>query len=115
MLSRYASDVPATVNEIVGFHGFQPPRPGQEEDILSESNVKNGIVIPAASVSEPFARGPFRVGNVGLRVTLNVVQAETWSAKDMIASAFREGVVSELENMFSLVFSHRNECVPHVP
>ena len=46
----------ATVNGIAGFHGFQPPRPGQEEDILSQSNVKNGIAIPSASVGEPFTR-----------------------------------------------------------
>ena len=45
-----------TVNGIVGFHGFQPPRPGQEEDILSQSNVKNGIAIPSASVGVLFAR-----------------------------------------------------------
>ena len=44
------------VNGVVGFHGFQPPRPGQEEDILSQSNVKNGIAIPSASVGVPFAR-----------------------------------------------------------
>lgn len=35
-----------------GYHGFQPPRPGQEEDDLSQSNVKNGIALPSASVGE---------------------------------------------------------------
>jgi len=45
----------------------------------------------------------------------NVIQAETWSAKDMIATAFREGVTTELENMFSLIFNHRNESIPPVP
>ena len=33
----------------------------------------------------------------------------------MIANAFREGVVAELENMFSLISNHRNESVPPVP
>ena len=47
--------------------------------------------------------------------TLNVIQAETWSAKDMIAAAFRDGVTTELENMFSLIINHRNESVPPVP
>jgi len=28
-----------------GYPGFHPPRPGQEEDILSEVNVKNGFVL----------------------------------------------------------------------
>ena len=37
---------------VTGYHGFQPPRPGQEEDILSESNVKNGVAIPSASVGD---------------------------------------------------------------
>ena len=46
---------------------------------------------------------------------LNVAQAETWSAKDMIANAFRDGVVSELENMFSLVFVRRTESIPAIP
>ena len=48
-------------------------------------------------------------------VGLNVTQAETWSAKDMIASAFRDNFVSELENMFSLIFARRNESIPPVP
>ena len=46
---------------------------------------------------------------------LNITQAETWSAKDMIANAFRDGVVSELENMFSLVFARRTESIPTIP
>jgi len=94
-LQTYHSAPPSWLPKIhshadLGYHGFQPPRPGQEEDILSQSNVKNGIAIPSAS-------------------------AETWSAKDMIAGAFREGVVSELENMFSLIFIRRNESIPSVP
>ena len=28
---------------IVGYVGFYPPRPDQEEEILSETNVKNGL------------------------------------------------------------------------
>ena len=33
----------------------------------------------------------------------------------MIASAFREGFVAELENMFSLIFARRNESIQPVP
>jgi hypothetical protein len=33
----------------------------------------------------------------------------------MIANAVREGVVPELENMFSLILIRRNESVPPVP
>ena len=34
-----------------GYHGFQPPRPGQVEDDLSQSHVKSGMTIPIPSVS----------------------------------------------------------------
>jgi hypothetical protein len=46
---------------------------------------------------------------------LNIPQAETWSAKDMIAGAFRDGFVSELEKMFTQIFARRNESIPPVP
>lgn len=28
-----------------GYAGFHPPRPGQDEDVMSQTNVKNGFVI----------------------------------------------------------------------
>ena len=37
-----------------GYHGFQPPRPGQAEDELSQSNVKSGLTLGSASVCELF-------------------------------------------------------------
>lgn len=30
----------------LGYVGFHPPRPGQDEDTLSESNVKSGFILP---------------------------------------------------------------------
>ena len=45
----------------------------------------------------------------------HVLQAEAWSAKDFIAGAFRDGFVTELENVFSLIFARRNENIPPVP
>ena len=33
----------------------------------------------------------------------------------MIAGAFRDGFVTELENMFSLIFARRSEGIPTVP
>lgn len=37
---------------LIGYAGFHPPRPGQDEDALSEPNVKNGYILAqAVSVS----------------------------------------------------------------
>ena len=33
----------------------------------------------------------------------------------MMASGFRDGFTTELENMFSLIFARRNESIPPVP
>ena len=33
----------------------------------------------------------------------------------MIAEAFRDGFVTDLENVFSLIFVRRNESIPPVP
>ena len=36
----------ATTEQVpLGYVGFHPPRPGQDEDSLSESNVKNGFIL----------------------------------------------------------------------
>lgn len=29
----------------LGYPGFHPPRPGQDEDTLSENNIKNGFIL----------------------------------------------------------------------
>jgi len=29
----------------LGYIGFHPPRPGQDEDNLSETNIKNGFIL----------------------------------------------------------------------
>ena len=36
----------AILNSLQGYIGFHPPRTGQDEDGLSESNIKNGFVLP---------------------------------------------------------------------
>ena len=30
---------------LLGYPGFHPPRPGQDEDKLSENNIKNGFIL----------------------------------------------------------------------
>ena len=35
----------ALIRCLPGYSGFHPPHPGQDEDILSDANVKNGFVL----------------------------------------------------------------------
>jgi len=31
---------------IIGYPGFHPPRPGQDEDVLSDKHIKDGFLLP---------------------------------------------------------------------
>lgn len=42
----------------IGYSGFHPPRPGQDEDVMSPANVKNGFIIgDPVPVSEVVVKG----------------------------------------------------------
>jgi hypothetical protein len=43
LLARTSAEYVALIPP--GYVGFHPPRPGQDEDSLSESNVKNGFIL----------------------------------------------------------------------
>lgn len=43
LLARTTAEYVALIP--LGYVGFHPPRPGQDEDTLSESNVKNGFIL----------------------------------------------------------------------
>ncbi|KAG6821036.1 hypothetical protein H0H93_007926 [Arthromyces matolae] len=77
---------------ILGYHGFHPPRTGQDEDILSENNVKNGF-------------------------TLNQqVLAETFSANTMInGDLSSETTFSKLETLMNEIFIRKAENLPSIP
>lgn len=37
---------PCTKHHLVGYPGFHPPHPSQDEHVLSESNIKSGFSLP---------------------------------------------------------------------
>lgn len=51
------SSISLLIIYLSGYAGFHPPRPGQDEDALSEPNVKNGYILAqAVSVSDSSTR-----------------------------------------------------------
>ncbi|EGO25090.1 hypothetical protein SERLADRAFT_368519 [Serpula lacrymans var. lacrymans S7.9] len=80
----------------VGYPGFYPPRPGQDEDILSEANVKNGFVL-AASVQSEYS------------TTTDTIK------QDVTKNIFDENAVMDLENLMNEIFSRRVENIPLIP
>ncbi|KAG7090909.1 hypothetical protein E1B28_009986 [Marasmius oreades] len=85
--------LPKAHNEVdLGYAGFHPPRPGQEEDLLSENNVKNGY-------------------HLGLTVT-----AESYSSQSTISENLRcHETILKLEDLVNEVFNRRATQVPCVP
>ncbi|KAI0045300.1 hypothetical protein FA95DRAFT_1495630 [Auriscalpium vulgare] len=82
----------------LGFIGYYPPRPRQEEDILTETNVKNGLHLQT-------------IVSVG-----HLPHSSTWGAQDLVKNRFNyENAVSELEDFMNQIFARRAELVPAIP
>ncbi|KAK0226153.1 hypothetical protein IW262DRAFT_1457387 [Armillaria fumosa] len=76
----------------LGYPGFYPPHSGQEEDILSESNIKNGFVLPPS------------------------VQMETFSAQSTVTESLHaQDTISKLEELMNEVFARRLHQIPSIP
>ncbi|KAL1745362.1 hypothetical protein HDZ31DRAFT_36596 [Schizophyllum fasciatum] len=77
----------------LGYTGFYPPKPGQDEDLLSETNIKKG----------------FQLGQV--------VAGETLSAQSVITDSLHDGdgALSLLEQLMNEVFSRRTEQNAAIP
>ncbi|TFY65710.1 hypothetical protein EVG20_g5379 [Dentipellis fragilis] len=76
----------------LGYIGYFPPRPGQDEDILTEGSVKNGLTLPSS------------------------VSAETWSAQESVKKVLAAGnAMSDLEDLMNQVFARRADAVPTIP
>ncbi|KAF9567913.1 hypothetical protein CPC08DRAFT_813741 [Agrocybe pediades] len=96
-LSVYESHPPEWLPKIhgtanLGYIGFHPPRPGQDEDSLSETNVKNGFIL-----AQPVA-------------------VESFSAHSMINENLQSPeILSKLEHLMNEVFVRRAERIPPVP
>ncbi|CAL1707851.1 unnamed protein product [Somion occarium] len=76
----------------LGYAGFQPPRADQVEEVLTEANVKNGLVIAAQ------------------------VSAETLSARETVQERLTtENALEDLEDLMNQIFARRVETSPPVP
>ncbi|KAF7321446.1 Med12 domain-containing protein [Mycena kentingensis (nom. inval.)] len=79
----------ASISAIPDFH---PPRPGQDEDVLTADNVRNGYSLP------------------------QFVQAERFSAKEVVSETMRSGdALHKLEALINDVFARRADSVAAVP
>ncbi|KAL0072786.1 RNA polymerase II mediator complex subunit [Marasmius tenuissimus] len=85
--------LPKTHTEVdLGYAGFHPPRPGHDEDVLSEYSVKQGY-------------------QLGFTVT-----AESYSSQSSISENLRsQETILKLEELMNEVFSRRAKQVPSVP
>ncbi|KAF9484513.1 hypothetical protein BDN70DRAFT_872547 [Pholiota conissans] len=96
-LPAYESHPPSWLPKIhgsadLGYAGFHPPRPGQAEDVLSDSNVKNGYILGQA------------------------VSVETFSAQTMINESLNSpDALTKLEQLMNEVFVHRADRMPALP
>ncbi|KAF8972899.1 hypothetical protein BDZ97DRAFT_2053658 [Flammula alnicola] len=96
-LPVYESQPPAWLPKIhasadLGYVGFHPPRPGQDEDGLSDTNVKNGFILNQA------------------------VSVETFSAQAMINESLNSReTLTKLEQLMNDVFIRRADRIPPVP
>ncbi|KAH7905552.1 hypothetical protein BJ138DRAFT_1072652 [Hygrophoropsis aurantiaca] len=82
----------------IGYPGFYPPRPGQDEDILSETHVKNGFVLGQSVQNE----------HIGAIDAISLQDAQK-------PHIFDNTVLLELENLMQDIFTRRIESVPSVP
>lgn len=92
-----------------GFPGFYPPYPGQEEDLLTDSNVKSGFTLKHV-VNVRYGQ------DIRLHFDLLVPQAETYNAKDVLLKTLKDdNIVPELEDFMNQVFQRRADNLPKVP
>ncbi|KAJ7350313.1 hypothetical protein DFH08DRAFT_106631 [Mycena albidolilacea] len=76
----------------LGYTGFHPPRPGQDEDVLTADNVRNGFMLP------------------------QFVDAERFSAKEVIHENIRTGdALHKLEQLMNDVFTRRADRIAPIP
>ncbi|THH04935.1 hypothetical protein EW145_g5157 [Phellinidium pouzarii] len=76
----------------LGFINFFPPRPSQEEDILTEANVKHGFTLKTA------------------------IPAETYTSKTRQIKELKDGsLIHELEDFMNQVFQRRTENLYQIP
>ncbi|KAJ7128929.1 hypothetical protein C8R43DRAFT_1026393 [Mycena crocata] len=76
----------------LGYTGFHPPRPGQDEDVLTAENVRNGFILP------------------------QFVKVERFSAKVVVQENIRSGdALLKLEELMNDVFNRRADRISPIP
>ncbi len=99
------------ISLLAGYVGFHPPRPHQIEETLTESNVKNGLVLPPAVPVRPHDSPTFRWAWFD-----HTVQAETYSAQDSVRKRLmQEDALGELEDLMNQIFARKADTIPPIP
>ncbi|KAI0688045.1 hypothetical protein BC835DRAFT_1419486 [Cytidiella melzeri] len=76
----------------LGYVGFFPPRPDQEEEALTETNIKSGLVLAP------------------------LVPLETYSAQETVRTGLvAENALAELEDLMNQIFMRKAEYLPRIP
>ncbi|KLO13572.1 hypothetical protein SCHPADRAFT_873833 [Schizopora paradoxa] len=76
----------------LGYQGFHPPRPGHDEDVLTEANVKTGLS------------------------RQQTIPAETYTTKTLLIKELKEhDFLPELEDFMNQIFKRRAENLPQIP
>ncbi|KAF8909882.1 hypothetical protein CPB85DRAFT_1435527 [Mucidula mucida] len=83
---------PAHISAELGYAGYHPPRVHQEEDVLSDANVKNGFALPLS------------------------VSLETSTAQPGVSEALHgANTLAKLEELMNQVFARRSQQLPPIP
>jgi mediator of RNA polymerase II transcription subunit 12 len=97
------------VNLIQGRFGYHFPYPGQEEDILTEANVKDGLHLPTPVAVRVFLLLHFPKGRCPIELA---GQAETWGALETFRRRSKESdTTAELEDLMNQIFARRADAV----
>jgi mediator of RNA polymerase II transcription subunit 12 len=92
---------------ILGYLGFHPPRPGQDEDLLTDSNVKQGFILGSQVNVRRF------LAYIYFSVLSEVSKAETFSAQSILN--IEDATLCRLEALMNEVFIRRADAVPTIP
>lgn len=104
LLSGILTEIPPA-----GYVGFYPPRPDEDEEVLTEANVKNGLIL---GLSVPVSYACITL----IESHWSLFQAETYSASDNIRNRLiHENALSELEELMNQIFVRKAESIPPVP
>ena len=98
-----------------GFQGFHPPRPGEDEDLLTESNIRQGYQCAQAV---PVSTLP---SHYHLKTVLILDQAEAFTSKTLVIATLtgadgKQGdPITELGDFMNEIFKRRQENLPQIP